>query len=66
MTFDEIWKQLCKKQPGLTDPFAIVEFDSASLRRLLLQVYEKGRESAPKESGFECEPMISEIFKGKQ
>lgn len=43
MTFEEIWRQLCRKSPGLDREDTRVEFTSDNLRRLLEQVYEQGQ-----------------------
>lgn len=45
MTFQEIWDQLCRKQPLLTDAKATVEFKPENLQLLLRQVYEQGQNS---------------------
>ncbi len=45
MTFDELWKQIEKKQPDLKNDEAIVEFKARHLRLLLSQVYEQGKSS---------------------
>ena len=50
MTFDEIWKQLCKKRPGLSDPLNDISIDSENLKKLLMQVYQQGRNKG-RESG---------------
>ena len=46
MTFDEIWKQLCEKRPGLIDPDAHVQITSGKFKELLEVIYWHGRESA--------------------
>lgn len=48
MGFERIWQHLCRKEPELQKPGTKIEFESQNLKALLLQVYEKGRESAPK------------------
>jgi hypothetical protein len=49
MLFDEIWESLCKKKPELKDPNTKLEFTSENLKKLLLQVYEKGQKEPLKE-----------------
>lgn len=47
MEFDDIWVQLCRKQPALANPETTVEFKSDNFKTLLRQVCEQGRKSAP-------------------
>lgn len=47
MTFQDIWDQLCRKQPSLAQPETTVEFKSGTLKALLRQVYEQGQKSVP-------------------
>ena len=60
MTFDEIWKQLMGKQPKLDKADADVTFKAENLKALLRQVYEQGRQSAPR--GSAAADMFSGIF----
>ena len=46
MKFDDIWNQLCRKQPKLGNADSVVEFKSGNLKALLRQVYEQGQKSA--------------------
>jgi len=55
MTFEEIWNQLCRKQPKLLKEGTTVEFKSENLKTLLSQVYEQARkaeEEKPKSNPF--------------
>lgn len=45
MTYDAIWQQLLRKKPALANDNATVCFTSASLQKLLRQVYEQGRKT---------------------
>lgn len=45
MTFQEIWQQLCRKRPLLSDPDSTVEFKSVNLKSLLRQAYEQGEKA---------------------
>jgi hypothetical protein len=63
MTFQDIWNQLCRKQPSLEKPETTVEFKSDNLKALLRQVYEQGQKSIPTNSdGTRKDPM--DIFGG--
>ena len=46
--FEDIWEQLRRKRPTLDDPGSVVEISSGSMKKLLRQVYDQGRKSAPK------------------
>lgn len=48
MSFQDIWAQLCRKEPSLLKPETVVEFKSDNLKALLLQVYEQGQRSIQK------------------
>ena len=48
MTLEDIWNQLCRKQPKLLNENARVEFDSQNLKALLSQVYSQGQKAAVK------------------
>lgn len=48
MTFERTWQSLCRKEPELQKPGTKIEFESQNIKALLQQVFEKGRESAPK------------------
>ena len=49
MTFDQIWSQLTRKKPALERDDTVVEFTAGNLRRLLMQAYEQGEASVPRE-----------------
>lgn len=48
MTLEEIWAQLCRKQPSLSKLGTTVEFKSENLKALLTQVYEQAQKAAVK------------------
>ena len=48
MTLEDIWNQLCRKQPRLLKENATVEFKSQNLKALLSQVYEQAQKAAVK------------------
>ena len=48
MTLEDIWNQLCRKQPKLLNENATVEFKSQNLKALLAQVYEQAQKAAVK------------------
>lgn len=60
MTFNDIWNQLVRKQPKLTDSDTVVEFKTANFKRLLEQVYEQGKKAG--EGGQPHKPY-SDLFK---
>ena len=53
MTFQEIWQQLCRKRPLLSDPESTVEFKSVNLKSLLRQAYEQGEKAGRVAGGLE-------------
>ncbi len=64
MTFDELWKQLEKKQPDLKNDESVVEFTALNLRLLLRQVYEQGKSSVPKTEPTSGSNPFSDMFGG--
>jgi hypothetical protein len=46
MTFKQIWDQLLRKSPKLSNDQAEVTFKSDNLKALLKQVYDQGKKSA--------------------
>ncbi len=61
MTFEDIWNQLCRKQPKLAKEGTTVEFKSENLKALLSQVYSQAQKAAVKAE--EPKPK-SNIFSG--
>lgn len=57
MSFQEIWQQLVRKQPKISDDDSEIIFKAGNLRHLLRQVYEQGQASS-KPAASE-EPRIS-------
>jgi hypothetical protein len=54
MTFQEIWRQLCRKRPLLSDPDSTVEFKSVNLKSLLRQAYEQGEKAGRVAGGLDA------------
>lgn len=52
MTFDEVWESLCDKNVALRSGTTRVEFTATNLRKLLQQVYDKGRASGMDNNAF--------------
>ena len=48
MTLEDIWNQLCRKQPKLAKDDTTIEFTSQNLKALLSQVYEQAQKAAVK------------------
>ena len=48
MTLEDIWNQLCRKQPQLAKDDTTIEFKSQNLKSLLSQVYEQAQKAAVK------------------
>ena len=53
MTMNQIWKKLLKKYPVANDPEKILSFKSKNLKKLLVQVYNKGRTHKKSKDGFD-------------
>lgn len=63
MTLQEIWNQLNKKAEGKLDkPDTEIMFTPPKLRKLLEQVYEQGKRSAPPPK--DPEGSFNDLFKG--
>lgn len=60
MTFNEIWEQLCRKEPLLRRPESQVTFTSENLRSLLEQVYEQGERSGKEKQKYSGD--LGDIF----
>lgn len=63
LTMDQIWSQLCAKDPKLLQDDHEVTFISTNLKRLLQQIYDQGRVSAGNTNKSLMEDVFGKGFK---